>query len=348
VSGVWQSPAVRSLRRPLVLGTVLAAAVLGVAGCRTSPSVAAYVGDSTVTVDELTDAVDARLADPAISQSAAGREEQLTRGVLSLLVDQEVYAEAARRYDVQVSDGEVQQRIDTLLTGQDPDAAFAQAAAQGLTRADVTERIREQLVRERVAQAAGQAQGLTDAALQAQYQQSLPSLTQTTLGIITVPDQATADDVLAQLTDDTTAYPALATQYAGPNTLPTPQAFTGDQLSGLPQELAPGLASTQPGNGFTVDVPQAGGVVVVFVGAKTAPTFEEARPQLEQQASGAADDAGQTIVDQVRGELGIKVNPRYGQLQDGKVVPFDSGQVDILQDSGAPATASGAAAQPTG
>jgi peptidyl-prolyl cis-trans isomerase SurA len=339
---------VRSLRRPLVLGTVLAAAVLGVAGCRTSPSVAAYVDDTTVTVGELTSAVDARLADPAIAQSAAGREDELTRGVLTLLVDKEVYAAASQRYGVQVSDGDVQQRIDTLLAGQDPDAAFAQAAAQGLSRDDVFERIREQLVRERVAQAAGQAQGLSEDALRAQYAQSLPSLTQTTLGIITVPDQATADAVLAQLTKDSSTYAQLATRYAGPNTLPAPQAFTGTQLAGLPQELAPGLASTTPGKGFTVAVPQAGGVVVVFVGAQTAPTFEQARPQLEQQAASAADSAGQKIVDQVRTDLGVKVNPRYGQLQDGKVVPFDSGQVDILQDSGAPATASGAAAQPTG
>jgi peptidyl-prolyl cis-trans isomerase SurA len=338
---------VRSLRRPLVLGTALAAAVLGVAGCRTSPSVAAYVGDSTVTVDRLTDEVDARLADPAISQSAAGREEQLTRGVLSLLVDQEVYAEASRRYDVRVADGDVQQRIDTLLAGQDPDAAFAQAASQGLTREDVVERIREQLVRERVAQAAGQAQGLSDDALRAQYQQALPTLTQTTLGIITVPDAATADDVLAQLTADPSRYAALATQYAGQNTLPTPQAFTGQQLAGLPQELAPGLAGTAPGEGFTVDVPQAGGTVVVFVGARTTPTFEQARPQLEQQASGAADDAGKTLVDQVRNDLGVKVNPRYGQLQDDRVVPLTGGVVDILDDPGAGA-ASGAPAQPAG
>jgi peptidyl-prolyl cis-trans isomerase SurA len=32
----------------------------------------------------------------------------------------------------------------------------------------------------------------------------------------------------------------------------------------------------------------------------------------------------------VREDLDITVNPRYGQLQDGRVRPVDSGVVDIL------------------
>ena len=47
----------RRLTASLAVGLV---ALAGVAGCRTDPSVAAYVGEEQVTVDELTTAVDTR------------------------------------------------------------------------------------------------------------------------------------------------------------------------------------------------------------------------------------------------------------------------------------------------
>ena len=51
-------------RRPIVSLLVLGLAVVGLAGCRTSPDVAAYVGDDRVGVTELQDAVAERLAAP--------------------------------------------------------------------------------------------------------------------------------------------------------------------------------------------------------------------------------------------------------------------------------------------
>jgi peptidyl-prolyl cis-trans isomerase SurA len=336
-------------RRPLVLGTALVAAVLGLSGCRTSPTVAAYVGDSTVTVDELRSAVQQRLADPAVAQAAGGREDQLTRGVLGLLVDEEVHTAAARRYGVQVPDSEVQGRLDQLTASEGADAFYAREAAQGFTRADVATLVREQVLRERLAQAAGQAPGLSEQALRQAYQEALPTLTQTTLGVITVPDQATADGVLRRLTQDPNSYATLAGQYVGQNTLPQPQQVAVGQLN---PQLADGVQRTKPGAGYTQTLEGIDGVLVVFVTAVTTPTFEQARPQLEQQAAGSADTAGQSVVDGVRQDLHVTVNPRYGTLQENRIVPATGGQVDILTDDGTgSAASSGAAAgaaQPTG
>lgn len=323
-------------RRPLVLGAALVAAVLALSGCRTSPSVAAYVGDTTVTVDELTSAVQSRLTDPAVAAAAGGREEQLTRGVLGLLVDERVHAEAARRYGVQVSDGEVQARLDQLTAGQDVAGFYASQAQQGLSRQDVFALVREQIVRERLASAAGQAPGLSEEGLQQAYQEALPSLTQATLGVVTVPDQATADDVLGQLTADPSRYAQLAGQYSGQNTLPQPQTVSVSQLN---PELADPVRATAPGSGFTRTLDGFDGVLVVLVTAVTTPTFEEARPQLEQQAAGSADTAGQAVVETVRQDLGVKVNPRYGTLQEGRVVAATGGQVELLPDDGTVPTA---------
>jgi phage shock protein PspC (stress-responsive transcriptional regulator) len=79
--GAKRSQVFRSmLAESLAVGLV---ALAGVAGCRSDPSVAAYVGDEQVTVDELQTAVDTRLEDPALAEAAAGREDEFTRLVLN-------------------------------------------------------------------------------------------------------------------------------------------------------------------------------------------------------------------------------------------------------------------------
>jgi hypothetical protein len=319
-------------RRAVAVLLVGAAGLGGLAGCRNAPTVAAYVGESQVTVAELDDAVAERLAVPDIAAYAGDDESGFTRQVLSLQVGEEVYAAAARRYDVQVTDADVQARIDQLLAGSDPEQVFAQVAQQqGASEDDVVENVRQQLVRQQIAVAAGEAD-LSDAALRDRYAASQPALTTVELGIVTVPDQPTADALLAQLTADPAGYPAVAAQYAGDNTLPDVQSFTA---ADLPDVLAPSIAATQPGQGFTQAVPAAGGVVVGLVRSVTVPSFEDARAQLAEQAASDADDAGLALVADVREDLDVTVNPRYGVLDEGRVVADEGGVVRLLEDDAA-------------
>ena len=306
------------------------AAVL--AGCRTSPDVAAYVGEAEVTVAELRTAVDQRLADPDIAGYAAADETGYVRKVLGLQVAEEVYDAAARRYDVTVTDAEVAQRIDTLLAGASRDDVFRQLAQQqGVNAADVEENIRQQLIRVELASATGEAD-LSEAALQARYEQSRGALSEVQLGIITVPDQATADAVLARLVANPASYPAVAAQYAGNNTLPAVRGFSS---ADLPPVLADAVARTSPGRGFTQAVPEAGGVVVGFVTGTVTPTFAEVREQLAQQAGTEADQAGAAVVGAFQDDVGITVNPRYGMLEEGQIVPAEGGVVQLLEDTAA-------------
>jgi hypothetical protein len=327
---VWDARAVPR-RRLLAVLLVGAAGVAGLAGCRTSPDVAAYVGDAEVTVAELDAAVDTRLADPDIAAYASGNKVGFTRQVLSLQVGQEVYDEVARRWDVEVSDAEVRARITELLGGSDPEAVFAQVAQQqGANEADVVENVRQQLLRQRVAVAAGRAE-LSEAALRERYEQVRAGLAQVSLGLVTVPDQATADAVLAQLTADPAGYPAVAAQYAGPNTLPQIEARAP---ADLPEVLAGPIAATPAGEGFTLALPEAGGVVVGFVRDVVVPPFEQVLPQLADQAAAEAAEAGAELVAQVQDELDLVVNPRYGVLDEGQVVAADGGVVQLLEDAG--------------
>ncbi|MGY1840474.1 MULTISPECIES: SurA N-terminal domain-containing protein [unclassified Modestobacter] len=319
-------------RRALALLAAGLVAVAPLAGCRTAPTVAAYVGEDQIGVAELDDAVDARLADPAIADHVAGERADYTRQVLSLRIDERVYDEAADRLGVEVTDAEVRDRIAALLGDSDPDVVYAQVAQQqGATREDVFSSVRHELLRQRLADAAGRVD-LSEAALRARYEELRPQLQQVAVGFVTVPDQATADAVLARLTADPAGYPAVAAEFPGQATLPQVQTTSPDQLAG---PLAEAVAATPAGQGFTVPLPAAGGVVVGFVAGRTEPSFAEVRDQLAEQAAQQAGELGAEIVAEVREDLDPVVNPRYGVLEDARVVTLTDGVVQPPADAAA-------------
>ncbi len=335
---VWESPDVlkRRAARVLLSGFVMSVAVSGLTACRTSPNVAAYVGDEQVTVTELQNAVAARLEDPELAAFVEGQQDEFTRRVLSLLVRTEVHEVAAERYGVRVDDDDVRRRIEVLLAGADPDTEYSKLAQQGVGRADVFETVRQQLVRQGIAEAEGDVEAPTEADLRARYEEVREELAEVSFGYITVPDEATAASVLAQLTANPAGYEAVAAQYPSATTLATLETRSQDEV---PPPLAEGIAAAQPNTGFSLPVPEVGGVIVTFVEGPVYPPFEDVRPQLEQEAVGAAQDAGGALVDAVREDLGVTVNPRYGVLEDGDLVPGDGGVVDILEEDGGDAAA---------
>ena len=330
---MWQ-PAVVRTRRPAAVTLGLVAAAVAVTGCRTSPNVAAYVGDAQVTVAQLQSAVDDRLADPAIAEAVAGQESSFTRQVLTLLVREEVYDAAARQYDVEVTDGDVSAYIEQALAGQDAEALYAQAAGQGYSPDDVRESARQQLLRRELGAATGEEGALDEAALRARYEEVRASLEQLEIGYFVAPDQATADGALAELTADPSSYPAVAARFPGGNTLPQVESTPASEVSG---PLAEGIAAAPAGTGYTLTVPQLEGVVVVFVATRTTPSFEDTRAQLESEAAAGVEEAGAAVVDEVRGDLSPTVNPRYGSLEDDVVQEADGGVVDLLDDASTPA-----------
>lgn len=332
-AGVWESPGVlkRRLPRALVSGLLLSVAVGGLSGCRTSPNVAAYVGQEQITVAELDSAVHERLADDAVAAYAKTNGAAFRRQVLTSLIDQQVFTEAARRYGVTVGEGEVRSRYAELLAARDTDAAtLEQSAAQsGASRQDVLEEVRHIVVVEKIATANGKGGSLTETALQQRYQQELSSFTKKEVGLIQVADQATADSILAQLVASPATYPALAAAHPGQNTLPALQVLDTTQL---PSQVASGIQAAAPNTGFPVPL-QSSGVVIVFVGASVTQPYSEVRAKIVEEAAAPVDKAGAALVNKVRSGMRITLNPRYGTLKDGSVTESTGGPVDILGPS---------------
>jgi peptidyl-prolyl cis-trans isomerase SurA len=329
---VWEPRSVRTrlLHRPVVAGLALAAALGGLTACRTDPNVAAYVGDARITVAELESAVDTRLENEAIAAFAANDEAQFTRQVLGLLVQEEVYLQVAEQYGLDVDDDEVRRRIDELLGGQDPDTAFGQLAERGISRPDVIENVRQQLVRQQVAEQAGLADDLSIEALRSRYEAERESLGEPELGYITVTDEAAANALATQLNANPAAYPQLAAQYPGAYTLPELETRAP---ADVPAPLAESVAAAEPNSAFVVPVPEIG-IVVGFVGEIVYPTFEEVRGSFEEEAAQAADQAAEELVGEVRDALEITINPAYGVLGDEGIQPSGDGVVDLLDQEG--------------
>ena len=332
----------RRVPRVVLAGAAAVLAVAGLAGCRTSPAVAAYVGDHQITVAALDQAVADRLKDPAIAAAAQGNESAFTRQTLSLLVGREVYAAAADHFHVQVSDADALNYLTALVGENGVQSEFQQDTAQGFSRADVIEIVRERVLAIDIATAAGQGDALSEASLRQQYAQG-GAQRQVQLGYITVPDQATADQVLAALVADPAGYPQVAAAYQGSTTLPQLVSRPANQI---PSQLAQGVAAAAPGTGFIVPV-QGVGYVVAFVAGVSTPSFEESRKSLEQAAEPTVVSAGQKLVADYKGALHVTVNPRYGVLKENAVVADDAGVVDIL-GGGASASSTASPSDPTG
>jgi peptidyl-prolyl cis-trans isomerase SurA len=326
---MWESRGVLKRRAPRVVaaGFLLALALPALAACRTSPGVAAYIGSDQVTVGQLDSAMAARATDPAIAAYQQSHSADFTRKVLNVLILTDVFDAAAAHFGVQVDGGAVQSEITRQLGNSDPASVFAQLAQQGISRDDVDESIREQLLVQRIAAASGKAD-TSEAALRARYTQALPGLKTVQLGYIYVPSSAVANAVVAQLKAKPADYPAVAAKYPGQYTLAATEATTPDKVPG---PLATAVAQARPNTAFAVNVPNLPGVIVGFVGAVRYPTFQEQRAALEQAALTASEVAGSRLVTDFQKTLHVTVNPRFGSLQNGKLVPLTSGVVRLDQ-----------------
>lgn len=325
-----------SVRRCYLTLAVLSLLTLAaLTGCRTEPGVAAYVGNLTISTDQLASAVEQRLADDNIAAVVEPGDADYQRLVLSQLLQQAIYRILSADYDVNVTDREVDDKLDELLSGdevQSVEDVYARLAAeQMLAEVDVRENVRQALTREAIAAAVGLDGPTQEPALRQRYEEIKDQLSTIELGFITVPDQDTADTTLAALLADPGSYPALAATYFGPNTQPTVRSAP---LSDVPAPLLPSVLQTAAGQGFTVAVPQTGGIVVGYVASLEVPPYEEVRSQVRVEAASGVDAAVGEIVTEFVSGLDIDVNPRYGSLDQGRIVPDSGGVVRILEDVG--------------
>ena len=194
-----------------------------------------------------------------------------------------------QRYDVEVTDDEVRDRVDELLGTQDPRPSLRPPPRSRATAGpDVFENVREEHG------AAGDRRGRRGRPTPSARRPCRPEYQDTKrgqpdgsslVGFITVPDQATADAVLAQLTASPATYPAPSPR-STPARTPRPEASRPASPRTSPRRCSPTALGRErrrtPASPRRwrrrrrVSSPPAG---------ISPPTFEQVRDDLEQQAT---------------------------------------------------------------
>ena len=328
--------------RRLIAGAALAVAVAGLAACRTSPNVAAYVGDEQVTVSQLEAAVDARRhEDPASRRSPRPTRTSSPAGCSPSWCRRRSTPTPPSATTSRSADDDVRARIDRAARRRTtPTPSTPSSPQQGISREDVFENVRQQLLRQEIAAGRGQGRGPRPRRRCGPVRGGPPEPgAGIRFGYITVPDQATADAGAGAARPPTRASYARASPRSTPARTRCrargPRAATRSPVRS-PQGIAAGAAQHRVHHAGARGRRRGrhlrrGPVYPIVRGgrgpssSRRPPTAARRRPGPRWSTTSARTSAS-------------TVNPRYGVLKDGQLVPDDGGVVDILGRRSAPAT----------
>jgi PPIC-type PPIASE domain len=318
----------RRRRRIAAAAALSATAALLLSACGDSrPGTAAVVGDQRITDGDLQSVVDESLSAPGVraalpNSNYKGDLGAYRRDVLNVQVEQLVAESAARRLGLTIDENAVEARYKSFVDQLGgPDAFASQLASRfALSPSLFRQFVRAEVIESEIGYAQGKVKRLTDAQLEALYQQFVPSATTATLSLIQVPSQAIADQTAAQLKSDPSQFEAVAARFAGAGSQTSAQPMKAS-LSQLPPDLVATLRKTPKNEIISYSLangPAKTFFVIRFGGIET-PSLEEARPQLEAQTMDQATTAGKKYLEGVADDLGVDVNPRYGTWKPGQL-----------------------------
>jgi foldase protein PrsA len=320
---------------------------LAAGACAGSPSNAATVGDSAISIDQLErDMVlfeflsglsGAPCGSPAPFES---QDAACARFTLSNVIQEELAKAYAAEHDLAV-DAEVVDdaiaQVETNLGG--PEALDERLREADLLRGDMR-RLAERVLLLNVVRAAVVAEELDEETLRAQYEEQLGTFTQLEVAHILVDDQADAERIADEVR------PATFEQLARRESIDPGSAPNGgslgtfseaDFLAQFDPDFVAAALELEPGEISGPVETQFGWHVIRMVGRAVAP-FEDVVEDLR------ASSADQVFQDWMLGELDstdIDVNPRFGRLdtETGEVVAVRSTSAEGQEGQPAGATA---------
>jgi foldase protein PrsA len=320
----------------------LLAAVL-LAGCAAAdlPSdQAATVNGAVIAVTQVAHEVEASKAQLARQQQAgdAVNGGQLTRQALGQLIQTQIVLDGARSEGIVADDADILERIDAIRTQAESSGASLDdfLAGQGLTQAQLRERVRVDLTVTAIAEQL--VPGRTDADLQAELERRRADFLRVEARHILVKDQATATEVRDQL-EAGGDWNALAQQFSTDTGSKGRGGSLGEISKG--QTVAPfdkavfALAGQGNCRGklgpcqspISAPVKTEFGWHVIQVTGTSLPSVEQAREQLEGDAlQQRRQEAVQGWYKELAVGADVKVNPRFGHwdADQGRIAERDT------------------------
>jgi parvulin-like peptidyl-prolyl isomerase len=324
------TPSLHLRSRALAL---LVAAALGLVACSSaSGSTAATVGDSEITNDQVARDADLFAFLVGLSGSPCGTpvegesaDAACARLALSNDIREEIVKTYAVENDLSVEQTAIDEAIAQLEQGVGgPEALDAQLQEAGVTRAQV-DAFARRLLLFNVVQTDIVADRLDEEALQAAYQEQLPTFTTVEVAHILVEDQADAERIAAEVTPETFA------KVAEQESIDTGSGANGGSLGSYSQdgfeaqfipEFVDAALALAPGEISAPVQSEFGWHVIYLVRSDVAP-LEDVREQLLAERSPTVfDDWFREQADETQ----IDVNPRFGRydLETLEVVPVRS------------------------
>ena len=308
----------RALAVGLVAGVVLT-------GCELRPGAAAIVGEDRIASEELSDAVERLVTAPQFERGEGTDREALQRAVLTRLILVEIAQEAARRRNVQVTDGEVDRQYEQFRERFGEEDLAKQAVQAGIAPADLRSYIRTISLLEKVGDDVTADLQVPDEQLREVYQQNIANYDSAKTAHILVPTEKQARDLLAQVKADPSRFADLARQFSID---PGSKENGGDLGTNPPGRFVPEFdqAIFSAKTGDIVLARTEFGWHVIQVQERNTTTFEEAKPELRRIAlQDIRDQRVQELRQETAADLGVTVNPRYGRWDPaaGAVLPPD-------------------------
>lgn len=323
---------------------VLAVAVLLAApacGNLLDPAAAVVYGEK-IPMDEVQALLDEYVASQAYEQLAAqgdagALKREYEQGRLSALIMRAVLTPAAEERGIEITEQDVDDQIAEIAASEfENQSQFEEALKeQGLSRKDLEEIVHDRLLEDELRSAVVAEAEPTVEDVRAFYEDNLADFELTRSQHVLVDKEGLARQLAQRLQVAPEArlaklFASLARKHS---TDPSASQNGGNLGFQPPGSFVPpfeeAVAALEPGE-VSDPVQTEFGWHVIRVVARRTSSFEEARPQIESQLAGAAqDDAWRTFLRDLFAEADVEVNPRYGEFDEqlGRVVDPDAGDI---------------------
>lgn len=315
----------RRNKRAAAAAIVIAMVGLAQTACGTAfASTAAVVGSHDISMRRVSDALDAFVRSAQYKkllgqQQPSAVKRQFEQSYLSSLIRHEVLTPAARRLGIEVSQDEVDRRLQQIKGNFPNETAFEKAMTdQGLSIAQLTSLVRDRILQDQLRAHVVQSVAPSDSALKAYYRKHIADYTETRASHILVKQQSLAQRIADQLhaapaSQVSSLFAKLAKKYS---TDKGSAAQGGDLGYQKPGQFVPEFESAEAklhvGEISDPVKSRFGWHVIMVTGRKIEP-FSAARPDVEQiLAGGAEESAWQRWLKQTYAAAHVRVNPVYG------------------------------------
>lgn len=305
---------VSSRLRASSLAVVALVALPVLSACSTSPGAAATVGSQRITTGDLQSQVNLSLSGGALQSQQGFDRASFTMQLLGHLISVDLVNAVAADKHVTVTKQDITAQTAAFVQQAGSLAALQQqAAAGGVTKAQLPGFIRYAALEQKLSTALIANLTATPAQLAAEYQKDIDQFDQLQIAQIAVKTKALANQILTKVRKDPSTFAALAAKDSLDTATKTKGGLVGFVgRTAVQKALGSSAASVKPGS-FAIAHTSGNYVVVHIISRQTQPLSAVTAQLKTSLFSAQATSLLQKSISAEATKLGVRVSPRYGR-----------------------------------